>query len=168
MVKKNSLFSLNAIIIIVISLCIIGAVSFYHSYNVNKMNSSEIGQLTDLWIKNVTEENNPDTIAKMFCKDGNLVGTVSQKKRQGDDIKKYFDYFAKLPEIKVVDKKYNISEIEPNVYVNTAFITWQWKGLEKPIVARMTFIFRNKCIFQLHSSALPEINQDLKKISGVA
>ena len=25
----------------------------------------------------------------------------------------------------------------------------------------MTFVYRNKCIFQLHSSALPELNKDL-------
>jgi hypothetical protein len=168
MAKKTNLISTTSIMLIIISICVIGAASFYQSLNSTKMTSSEIGKLTDLWIKNVTEKNDPETIADMFCSDGNLVGTVSQKKRQGDDIKKYFDYFAKLPEIKVVDKKYNINEVEPTVYVNTAFITWRWKGLEKPIVARMTFIFRNKCIFQLHSSALPEMNKDLKKISGSA
>ena len=138
MAKKKTLFRSTMIII---SICVIGALLIYHSMNSGKMNSNEIGQLTDLWIKNVTEKNDPETIAKMFCNDGNLVGTVSQVKRQGDDIKKYFDYFAKLPEIYVVDKKYNISEVEQNVFVNTAIITWKWKGLENPIVARMTFIF---------------------------
>ena len=87
---------------------------------------------------------------------------MSQKKRQGMYIKKYFDYFAKLPEIKVIDKIYNISGVASNVYINTAFVTWNWKGLKKPVVARMTFVFRNKCIFQLHSSALPDMNKDLK------
>ena len=168
MAKKTNFISTTSIMLIIISICMIGAASFYQSLNSTKMNSSEISKLTDLWIKNVTEKNAPETFADMFCSDGNLAGTVSQKKRQGEDIKKYFDYFAKLPEIKVVDKKYNISEVEPTVYVNTAFITWRWKGLEKPIVARMTFIFRDKCIFQLHSSALPEMNKDLKKISGSA
>ncbi len=71
----------------------------------------------------------------MFCKDGNLVGTVSQVKRTGEDIKKYFDYFAKLPEIKVLSKKYTISRVKKNIYVNIAFITLSWKGLQTPIVA---------------------------------
>ena len=126
----------------------------------------DIEDLTNLWIREVTERNNPEAISKLFCADGNLVGTVSQVKRNGADIKKYFDYFAKLPGIRVVAKEYNISKITDNVYLNTAFIRWQWEGLSEPITARMTFIFRNKCIFQLHSSALPDLNKDLYKISN--
>jgi hypothetical protein len=130
--------------------------------------SGEITKLTDAWINEVTVEQNPEAVHKLFCSDGNLVGTVSQVKRNGEDIKKYFDYFAKLPGIKVLAKKYNISEVTPRVYLNTAFITWTWDGLEDPITARMTFLFRNKCIFQLHSSALPDLNKSLLKISNVA
>jgi hypothetical protein len=29
-----------------------------------------------------------------------------------------------------------------------------------------TFVYRNNCIFQLHSSVLPEINKSLFNISG--
>ena len=130
--------------------------------------SGEITKLTDAWINEVTVEQNPEAVHKLFCSDGNLVGTVSQVKRNGEDIKKYFDYFAKLPGIKVLAKKYNISEVTPHVYLNTAFITWTWDGLEDPITARMTFLFRNKCIFQLHSSALPDLNESLLKVSNVA
>ena len=126
----------------------------------------DINNLTDNWIKEVTINNSPDGVYNLFCNDATLLGTVSKIKRRGKDIKKYFDYFAKLPNIRVVNREYNISQIVNNVYVNSAFITWSWKGLEKPIVARMTFIFRNKCIFQLHSSELPELNKDLYKISG--
>ena len=134
----------------------------------NNITSQKIAELTDLWINKVTVEHNPTAISKLFCSDGNLVGTVSQIKRKGQDIKRYFDYFAKLPGIKVIFKKYNISKVTSNVYLNTAFITWTWDGLDEPITARMTFLFRNKCIFQLHSSALPEINKNLLKISHLA
>lgn len=165
MVKKEIMLSSRKIIIIFFLLFIISII-VYNSFN--KIDSTKIEQLTDLWIYNVTQKNDSNSIAQMFCDNGNLVGTVSQIKRQGIDIKKYFDYFAKLPEIKVVDKKYDITEVVPNVYINTALITWSWKGLDNPIVARMTFLFKNKCIFQLHSSALPDLNQDLKNISGLA
>lgn len=57
----------------------------------------------------------------MFTPDGNLIGIVSQVKRKGRDIKLYFNYFAKLPNI--IKKEYNISKITSNVFVNTAFIT---------------------------------------------
>lgn len=129
---------------------------------------SDISALTDLWCNEVANNHNPEAIYKLFCEDGNLVGTVSQVKRKGRDIKTYFNYFAKLPNIKIINKEYNISKVVDNVFINTAFITWFWDGLEKPIIARMTFVYRDKCIFQLHSSALPELNTNLLKISKVA
>ncbi len=139
----------------------------YEGYDASSAKKQEIAKLTDMWIDKVTKKNDPKAVAKMFCKDGNLVATVSQVIREGDNIRKYFDFFAKLPEIEVKDKKYSISKITPDVYVNTAFITWKWKGLTKPIVVRMTFVFRNKCIFQLHASVVPELNEPLKNISGL-
>ena len=155
----------NIVIAMVVSIIIIISMSIYNSKK-TVITGKNIENLTNVWINAVTKKNNPAEVAKLFCSDANLVGTVSQIKRRGDDIKKYFDYFAKLPEIKVVKKKYNISQVSKDVYVNTAFITWTWKGLKKPIVARMTFTFRKNCIFQLHSSALPDINDDLYKVSG--
>jgi len=136
--------------------------------NRNNMSTEAIAGLTDKWIEAVTVKNDPIEIHNLFCSDGNLVGTVSQKKRMGEDIKKYFNYFAKLPGIHVVDKKYNISKVTNNVYLNTAFITWKWNDLGEPITARMTFVYRDNCIFQLHSSALPDLNEDLLTVSNMA
>jgi len=133
-----------------------------------RLSAGNISDLTDKWINAVTVNHDPEEISDLFCSDGNLVGTVSQKKRTGRDIKKYFDYFAKLPGIQVVDKKYTISKVTSNVFLNTAFITWKWDGLDKPITARMTFLYRNNCIFQLHSSALPELNENLLETSNMA
>ena len=142
--------------------------TIYIIYNwFNKTTELTIEELTDKWIYNVTVKHDPQAIADMFCKDGNLVGTVSQVKRKGTDIKKYFDYFAKLPDIQVLSKKYIISQVKKNVFVNTAFIEWTWKGLPAPVTARMTFLFRGNCIFQLHSSTLPDVNQALIEISNM-
>ena len=134
----------------------------------NPCNSSDnkISELIDEWIKYVTINNDPCKIANLFASDAILVGTVSQIRRTGIDIQKYFDYFAKLPEIQVLNKDYMISHIEGLVWTNTAFITWKWKGLTDPIIARMTFIIRDNKIVQLHSSALPELSKGLKEISG--
>ena len=126
----------------------------------------KIKNLTIKWIIEVTEKHNPEAISKLFCSDGNLVGTVSQIKRENRDIKSYFKYFANLPGIKVINKEYNISQVTDNVFINTAFITWSWDDLDEPVVARMTFVFRDNCIYQLHSSALPDLNKDLLNISG--
>jgi hypothetical protein len=138
----------------------------YLYYNHHVINTTTISKLTDKWCKEVVVNHDPVAIYQLFCKDGNLVGTVSQKKRKGKDIKLYFDYFAKLPNIKIISKKYNISKVTSDVYINTAFIKWLWDGIDEPITARMTFVFKGKCIFQLHSSALPDVNTSLVNISG--
>jgi hypothetical protein len=127
----------------------------------------DIAALTDEWINQVTVKNSPEGVTNMFCPDGKLIGTVSQVKRTGLDIKKYFDIFAKKQGITVLDKKYNISRVAPGVFINTSFITWFWSGLNEPTVARMTFVFREKCLFQLHSSVLPEVNDELFDIRNL-
>ena len=93
----------NIIIAMVVSIIIIISMSIYNSKK-TVITGKNIENLTNVWINAVTKKNNPAEVAKLFCSDANLVGTVSQIKRRGDDIKKYFDYFAKLPEIKVVKK----------------------------------------------------------------
>ena len=141
---------------------------FYFLYKIFfSINEKEISKLTDNWINIVTLDHDPQKISNLFCSDGSLVGTVSQIKRTGNDIKLYFNYFTKIPGIKVISKYYNISKITSNVFINTAFITWDWDNLDNPITTRMTFIFRDTCIFQLHSSILPEINKNLLKISNL-
>ena len=140
--------------------------SHSHSHS-HKDSDKKISNLTDHWCKEVSEKNDPAAIARLFCPDGNLVGTVSQIKRTGAEIQAYFDYFAKLPNITILHKKYNISKVSRDVYINTAFITWTWAGLKKPLTARMSFVFKHHCIFQLHSSALPEVNTQLLNISNL-
>lgn len=127
----------------------------------------DIAILTDEWINQVTIKNSSEGVAKMFCPDGNLIGTVSKMERTGLDIKKYFDIFVTKPGITVLDKKYNIARLGPGVFINTAFITWFWSGLNEPVTARMTFVFREKCLFQLHSSVWPEVNDELFDISNL-
>lgn len=127
----------------------------------------DIAILTDEWINQVTIKNSSEGVSKMFCPDGNLIGTVSKMERTGVDIKKYFDLFTTKPGITVLDKKYNISRLGPGVFVNTAFITWFWSGLNEPVTARMTFVFREKCLFQLHSSVWPEVNDELFDINNL-
>ena len=145
------------------------AVYTYYLYIQPKaITEKDISQSTDEWLEAVTVHHDPEMIYSMFCPDGNLVGTVSQMKRKGRDIQKYFEYFAKLPGIKVLSKQYNISRVSSDVFVNTAFITWKWDGINEPVVARMTFLFRDRCIFQLHSSKLPELNEKLLEMSNQA
>jgi hypothetical protein len=161
--KNNNISLVQIIYVVIIILLFCFLYKFFFS-----INEKEISKLTDDWINAVTIDNDPQKISSLFCSDGNLIATVSQVKRKGNDIKLYFNYFAKLPGIKVISKKYNISKVTYNVFINTAFITWDWDELDEPITARMTFLFRDTCIFQLHSSILPEINENLLKISNLS
>jgi len=158
--EKNNIIILIIVVIIIIIFIII--ISSFSSTNTN-----DIKKLTDKWCYEVAVKHNTNNIYKLFCSDGNLIGTVSQVKRKGTDIKKYFDYFSHKPGLKIISKNYNISKVTDDVFINTAFIEWFWTGLNEPVVARMTFVYRNKCIFQLHSSVLPNLNEDLMKISDL-
>lgn len=174
--KSSSKNLLWAIVILLALLTLtIFALAAYNSNNVcstkaekftDRSDIARIAALNDNWIHQVTVKNDPKAVSKLFCPDGSLVGTVSKEIRKHQDIYKYFVFFANLKGIRVVYKKYNIVKVTDSVYVNTAFIKWYWDGLKEPITARMTFIFRDNCIFQLHSSALPELNKALYKISG--
>ena len=156
---------MKKILIIIIIILILILITQSKTKNLTEQ---DIINATDDWINAVTIKHNPEEIANLYCSDGNLIGTVSQVKRKGDDIRLYFEYFAKLPGIKIISKKYNISKVTSNVFINTAFIEWSWDTLDKPIIARMSFVFRDKCIFQLHSSALPELNNKLFEVSKMS
>lgn len=124
-----------------------------------RVTKENIKELTDKWCDLVTECNNSEEITKMFSHNGNLIETSSNVKCKHRDIKLYFDYFVNLPNIQILSKEYNIYKVTDNVFINSALITWQWDGLEKPVVARITFIFRDRKIFQCHSSNLLELNK---------
>jgi hypothetical protein len=146
-----------------IATCVVVLIVLYSLYRLFTMNADidRISNLTDKWIKQVTVENDPNGVYKLFCEDAILLGTVSTKRRKGDEILDYFYFFAKLPNIEVISSNYNIQNIGDGVYTNTAIITWKWDN-QVPIVARMTFIYRGDCIVQLHSSAMPDPPEALK------
>ena len=144
--------------------------------------AEQIKDATTAWVRAVTRKNDPRFVTDQFCSDGILWGTVSQTIRggangggneEGGAIERYFDFFAKIPGIQVKKSEDNVEQITSDVYVNNANVKWMHDGLDAPLDARMTFIYRRDashangwCIFQLHSSAMPELNADLKAISG--
>ena len=129
--------------------------------NINKL---DIKKLTDYFMNNIIN-NNPKLLNNLFCQKGILIGTLSQKIRTKNskfNILNYFNYFANLKGIKILSKKYNINKIESNIFVNNAEVKWKWDKIKKPIIARMTFIFKDNCLYLLHSSGLPKANQAIK------
>ena len=113
---------------------------------------------------------NPSDVTNLFCKDGILWGTVSRIIRSGyDSINEYFEYFARIPGLRVVSRKYNITRVTDDVFINNAEVDWTQDGATTPLEARMAFIYKRSritgdwCIFELHSSEMPEVNENVKK-----
>ena len=73
--KKYLTIFYNILIILVVIYII------YTLYNMFSNSKTNIANLTDSWINAVTVNNNSAEVANMFCRDGSLVGTVSQEIR---------------------------------------------------------------------------------------
>ena len=129
---------------------------------VNNNYTQRITNLTNNWINAVTVKNDEKHIASLFCKDANLFGSISTTNRTGSSIEQYFKYFANIPGIKVLDRKYNIRKIKHDVYINSALVKWKWDAINDSIFVRMTFVFKGDCITHLHGSGLPDEHDDLK------
>lgn len=142
------------------------------SGEINNNIKTQIKKATNEWIstveKSVNLKANPSDVANLFCKDAVLRATFSQILRDTpESIKEYFDYFARIPGLKVVNRDFKVAKITNDVYVNNAKVDWIHDGINENIESRMTFIFRRSqlgkwCIFQLHASELPEPNPDIK------
>lgn len=132
-------------------------VLMYSILFMDTLSKNKVKELTNDWIYDVTVRHDADAVADRFCDDGSLFATVSPNLRKGCDILEYFKFFVNVPGIKVVHREYNISKVTNGVWLNSAFVTWTWDDLgEDVIVARMSFLYRNNKIFQLHSSISPE------------
>ena len=133
--------------------------------NSKKSYKRRVELITNDFIYNVTKSNNSKSLNNQFCNKGYLIATLSRKTRRKTNrggMKEYFDYFANLKGIMVLSKHYDIQKISKNVYLNQATIEWKWDAIKEPVIARMTFIIKNKCIFLLHSSTLPKFNPNIK------
>jgi uncharacterized protein (TIGR02246 family) len=129
--------------------------------------SACIIEKTTAW-QQAVEAGQPAQVAAQFCDDAVLVGTVSQTLRTDSRIKDYFNYFAKLPNIKVQHRTDSVVSVTEDVAINNALVDWSWEGQDS-VEARMTFVYRREqeatdwCLFELHSSVLPEANLDLRR-----
>ena len=124
-----------------------------------------VEMITNDFIYNVTKTNDSKFLNNQFCNNGYLIATLSRKTRRKTkrgSMKQYFDYFANLKGIIVLSKHYDIQKISKNIYLNQATVEWKWDAIKEPVVARMTFIIKNNCIFLLHSSSLPPFNKNIK------
>jgi hypothetical protein len=162
----------NVTLIFVLMLLIILSLLTVIGMNLNRYSETKIKELTDKFLDDVVVKNDPIACADNFCKNASLLATVSQTIRTGDDILTYFNFFAKLPEITTTKREFTTYKVSNNVWLNIAFVDFKWKNVPSvsgepeytEVSARMTFLYKNGCIFNLHSSQLPAVNASLRSL----
>jgi len=141
----------------------------------------DTANLTEEWMDAVVVQSNSSAVSSLFCEDGLLVATAGvgirtqnhsydgwgNLKKEGTTIRSYFDWFATLPGQNITAFHHNIEHLAEKVWVNNAWVNWTWDG-NAGLTARMTFVFRASlgvpaCIFELHSSQLPQSPEDDKR-----
>ena len=103
-----------------------------------------------------------DDVVNLYATDGVLLGTFSDKIRQGkDEIREYFDFFLnKKPKATIIDfKKHEIDNDNFSVSGFYDFEVDALDGLRNSSSARFTFVFQKQNgVFKIlshHSSIMP-------------
>ena len=134
----------------------------------------EVAETTDTWLDTVTSgsEEVVDEVVALYAEDGLLWGTVSEQVRDTPaEIRDYFEYFAKLPELSVSSYKGCVRTYDENLAINSGYYTFTYDndGQTKEVPARYSFTYyrddNNQWeIIEHHSSALPEAPVTLKTV----
>ena len=136
----------------------------------------KVAEATDTWLNTVTSgsEGVVDETVALYAEDGILWGTVSEQVRDTPaEIRDYFEYFAKLPELSVSSYKGCVRMYDENFAINTGYYTFTYSkdGKTKEVPARYSFTYQKNGsnqweIIEHHSSALPKAPKALKKVGA--
>ena len=115
-----------------------------------------MNKLLDIWAKKI-KTNNANQVAKLYHKDGLLLGTFSNIERNSREL--IFEYFENLftskIDVEIITKCEHVAES-----ISTVAGFYDFTVNDKKIKARFTFVFlRNKERWEIlshHSSLLPE------------
>ena len=135
-----------------------------------------VAETTDIWLNTVTSgsEEVVDEVVALYAENGVLWGTVSEQVRDTPaEIRDYFQYFAKLPELSVSSYKGCVRMYNENLAINTGYYTFTYSkdGQTKEVPARYSFVYQKDGnnqweIIEHHSSALPEAPEALQKVGA--
>lgn len=131
----------------------------------------EVAATTQKWIDTVTSGKPTvvDEVVALYSPDAILWATVSEQRRDTpQELRDYFEVFAKLPNLKAKGYK-PVIRVYDNVAINSGYYTFTYdgKGGKKKVVpARYTFVYRKGndgkwMIVDHHSSAIPKAPQGL-------
>lgn len=133
---------------------------------------AEVAATTQKWIDTVTSGKPTvvDDVVAMYSPEAILWATVSEQKRDSpQELRDYFEVFAKQPNLKAEGYK-PVIRVYDNVAINSGYYTFTYdgKGGKKKVVpARYTFVYRKGndgkwMIVDHHSSAIPKAPEKLK------
>ena len=136
----------------------------------------DVSEATNTWLNTVTSgsEGVVDETVALYAEDGILWGTVSEQVRDTQaEIRDYFEYFAKLPELSVSSYKGCVRTYGTDVAINSGYYTFTFSkdGETKEVPARYSFTYTQNAsnqweIVEHHSSALPNAPEALEVVTG--
>ncbi|CAM9655777.1 unnamed protein product [Scytosiphon promiscuus] len=137
-----------------------------------------VAATTIVWKETVTSGtyDAPKKTAALYAEDGVLWGTVSEEVRDTpEQIYAYFDYFARLPDLRVVEYTPVAVRVYGDFAVQAGTYTFAFQGADGATVekrARFSFTFRRDhpesdtpwTIVEHHSSSMPNAPAGLKRV----
>ena len=165
--KLNYFVSVTALLV---------AITPISSFAQTEKAEKEVAETTDIWLDTVTSgsEGVVDEVVALYAEDGLLWGTVSEQVRDTPaEIRDYFEYFAKLPELSVSSYKGCVRMYDENLAINSGYYTFTYNkdGQTKEVPARYSFTYHKDNnnqweIIEHHSSALPEAPETLETVGA--
>ncbi|CAN0428740.1 unnamed protein product, partial [Ectocarpus sp. 12 AP-2014] len=143
-----------------------------------RANQKAVADTTLVWKETVTSGtyDAPKKTAALYAEDGVLWGTVSEEVRDTpEQIYAYFDYFARLPELRVVEYTPVAVRVYGDFAIQAGTYTFAFQGADGATVekrARFSFTFRRDrpgspqpwTIVEHHSSSMPTAPAGLKRV----
>ncbi len=172
----NLILNRKKLIYFVFVTALLVAITPISSFAQTEKAEKEVAETTDTWLDTVTSgsEEVVDEVAALYAEDGLLWGTVSEQVRDTPaEIRDYFEYFAKLPELSVSSYKGCVRMYDENLAINSGYYTFTYNkdGQTKEVPARYSFTYHKDDnnqweIIEHHSSALPEAPETLETVGA--
>lgn len=173
--SRKKLISFVSVTVLLVAILLV-AITPLPSFAQTEKAEKEVAETTDTWLNTVTSgsEGVVDEVVALYAEDGVLWGTVSEQVRDTPaEIRDYFEYFAKLPELSVSYYKGCLRMYDENLAINSGYYTFTYSkdGKTKEVPARYSFTYQKNGsnqwkIIEHHSSALPEAPEALEIVKA--
>ncbi|MDJ0842645.1 MAG: DUF4440 domain-containing protein [Crocosphaera sp.] len=172
----DSIWNRKRLISVISITALLIAISPLSSFAQTEKAEKEVAETTDIWLNTVTSGSQKvvNEVVALYAEDGVLWGTVSEQVRDTPaEIRDYFEYFAKLPDLSVSSYKGCVRMYDENLAINTGYYTFTYSknGQTREVPARYSFVYQKDGnnqweIIEHHSSALPQAPEALQTVGA--